>query len=751
MNRFERLFHLTRDLLAIVGVDGYLKKVNPAFTALVGHSEMTLLSRPLLEFVHPKDRRDAFGSLEKLAGGTPSLVFEHRWRCRDGSYRWLAWHAVVEGDLFYGVARDVTEQKRSEEAAQHLANLVQDSDDGILGKDLDGRILSWNGGAENLFGYSAEEVLGRHVAMLVAENRRQEQARLLAHVRRGRYVSDLETVRLRKDGTPVHVSLTLSPIHDASGHLVGSSSILRDISERKRAEEAARQANRVKNDFLANISHELRTPLSGIIGTARMLGEIELPQAARELVEIVSSTSDALLRVIDDVLDFSKVEAGELTLETRDFRLLEPLQKVVDLLSLTAQDKGIELVLDVAEGLPKALRGDPSRLRQVLYNLVGNAVKFTQSGRVDLHVEGERLEGEEIVLRFTVSDTGIGIGNQTREKLFTPFVQADTSTSRRYGGTGLGLAISQEIVQRMGGEIEVESIPGEGSTFTFAAAFEPARAAPAARETMQLPPREPRDPTSYRLLLAEDEPVNRMIGQRLIEKLGYRVDVVTNGAEALEALDQESYDLILMDCQMPELDGYETTRRIRRREGDDQGIAVVAVTAHAMKGDREKCLAAGMDDYVTKPYQAEEIAAVLKRWLATPAASAEPSESGAVEEKPVLEASTLESLRRLGRATGRDVGGRVAGLFLAKGADSFLEMRRAVEEGDPEALTRAAHSIYSNAAMLGASSLAALCRDIEKTADGGESLAECEGSIDGAEAEYERVALELRQLFPAVG
>jgi PAS domain S-box-containing protein len=619
MNRFESLFLALRDPLSIAGIDGRFQEVNPAFSTLVGYPEGALVGRSFLDFVHDEDRRAGLEHLERLADGTPSIAFENRWRCHDGSYRWLAWKAELDGSLVYAIAHDVTAQKHAEETAQHFAALVESSVDGIIGKDLTGKIRSWNRGAEKLFGYSHEETIGRDVRMLVPDEERQEKTRLLAHVRRGRYVSDRELTHLRKDGTEVLVALTLSPIHDAAGHLVGSSSIVRDVTERKRAEEATEEANRAKSDFLANVSHEMLTPISGIMGTSTMLCDLELSPRARELVKIIDAKSAGLRRVIDKVLDFSEVETGQLTLEAVDFRLREPLQKTIHLLSVEASEKGVELTLDVAAGVPEALHGDAPRLRQVLYDLVSNAIKFTPIGKVKLQVEPEpRLsdsdsDSEEIFLRFTVCDTGIGIGNETREQLFAPFTQADTSMSRRYGGTGLGLAISHQIVELMGGELEVESsTPGEGSVFTFTACFTPAVEL---SEERQRALEGPFDASSYHLLLAEDEPINQMIALCFVEKLHFQADAVANGLEVLETLEREPYDLILMDCQMPELDGYEATRRIRSRESDGHRIPIIAVTAHAMKGDREKCLAAGMDDYLAKPYEEEELAVLLKRWL----------------------------------------------------------------------------------------------------------------------------------------
>ncbi len=412
-------------------------------------------------------------------------------------------------------------------------------------------------------------------------------------------------------------------------------------AELRRSEAAAEQANRAKSEFLANMSHEIRTPMGGIIGVAELLRDTDSLRQARDYAEIIHSSGESLLAVIDEILDYSKIEAGGLLLEEVGFRLDEALHKTIDLLAPEAAAKGIELTPVIADDLPLCLRGDPIRLRQVLLNLIGNAIKFTHEGRVEVEADALAVDGERVEIRFQVRDTGIGISAEDQARLFAPFTQADSSTTRRFGGTGLGLTISQRIVELMGGEISLESRPGLGSTFTFTARFRRSRMPEAAaadappsllgqREGAgDLPGRRqeldssrptntsPRRGASgaFRVLLAEDNPVNRLVMLKQLAMLGYRADAVEDGVEALRVLEEERYDLVLMDCQMPELDGYSATRRIRRREDANQRLPVIAVTAHAMEGDRESCLEAGMDDYVSKPFQVAELSAVLERWL----------------------------------------------------------------------------------------------------------------------------------------
>ncbi|MBF0181652.1 MAG: response regulator [Magnetococcales bacterium] len=393
---------------------------------------------------------------------------------------------------------------------------------------------------------------------------------------------------------------------------------LYNLLEAQRALQAAKQAaeaaNRAKSVFLANMSHEIRNPLNGILGMAELLAELNLPEPHRSRLDTLRGSGEGLLVIINDILDFSKIEAGKLTLREIDFDPVALLEELRVLFSPQAARKGIGLAF-AHDGLPRLLRGDPTRLRQILTNLISNAVKFTETGGVEVSVSRMREQGERLWLRLQVRDSGIGISPENRELLFQAFSQVDGSVARRFGGTGLGLAITRSLADLMGGTIEVSSAFGEGSLFcvdlpmlTAVGAWPDVAKPQAAATGAALPP-------GLRLLLVEDDPVNQAVIRGMLQSTCEGIEVAPNGVAALRILAEKRFDLVLMDCQMPEMDGYRACREFRALEPPGRHTPVIALTANAMQGDRELCLAAGMDDFLSKPVRKGEILAMLQRWV----------------------------------------------------------------------------------------------------------------------------------------
>lgn len=375
----------------------------------------------------------------------------------------------------------------------------------------------------------------------------------------------------------------------------------------------AEAADHAKTKFLANMSHEFRTPLNGILGIATLLKHTSLSEEQSEYLRIIKDSGEHLLTLVNDVLDFSKINAGQMRFESVDFDMRSTLQDVLKAFRLAARKKKLSLNLDLDDALPAYVNGDPGRFRQVFVNLIGNALKFTHKGNVTIKGRVVAQNSEKVRMHFEVSDTGIGLAPESIEKLFKEFTQADTSTTRKYGGTGLGLSISKLLVEMMEGEIGVRSEVGKGSTFWFtmslgASVFKTEKTHAKSVE-FHKPNRD------VRVLIAEDNPVNQMIAVKMLEKLGLSAIVAENGKEALEILKQGSVELILMDCQMPELDGYETTREIRNSNSSYREIPIIAMTANAMADDEQRCLDVGMNDYISKPIDFQKLGNVLSRWI----------------------------------------------------------------------------------------------------------------------------------------
>ncbi len=543
------------------------------------------------------------------------------------------------------VGSTVTERQRIamqlHERTSYLNSLIENSPLGIIILDEKGNVELTNPAFQTLF---LHDPTGGHIDTTFTDEK--VASTVSAQVLAGKPFHGT-VQRRRKDGRVLDLDLHAVPLM-VNGVQQGSFGIYNDISDQVRAsltarehaqslgrmvtqlsaaKEAAEAANRTKSEFLANMSHEIRTPMNGIIGMTDLTLDSELSSEQRENLNLVKASATSLLSLINDILDFSKIEAGKLSIESVPFDLRHTLEETIKMFSLRALQKNLALRYEIPPGTPDALIGDPTRLTQILLNLVGNAVKFTSQGEITVRAEIVTQSAEEALAHFSVADTGIGIPVDKQKMIFESFTQSDSSTTRQYGGTGLGLSISSRLVALMGGSIWVESQPGQGSTFHFKVRFGLQKQATRGKAVINQPA-PPHFPAGgqrrFKILLAEDNLVNQKVAVRFLEKKGHTVVLAPSGKKAVDAWWEQSFDLILMDVQMPEMDGFEATRIIRKQEKSGaKHVPIIAMTAHAMVGDRERCLAAGMDDYISKPINATDLFAAIERLV--PAASGAPN------------------------------------------------------------------------------------------------------------------------------
>jgi two-component system, sensor histidine kinase and response regulator len=734
---------------------------------------------------------------------------------------------------------------RMREAAA-LSNAVVDTAGSlVMVMKPDGAIERFNDACERLTGRSEAELRGRRPTELVAEHDRERVLGVFQRVTAGDFPITFEIDWIAADGSLRRIAWSNTCLLDQAGRITHVVAAGTDVTERLDALERAVDASHAKSEFLANMSHEIRTPLNGVIGMLELLSDTDLSPDQREYARTAAVSGDALLGVINDILDFSKIEAGKLELDVDDFDLREVVEDTAEVLAHQAHKKRIELTALVADDIPALVRGDRGRFRQVLLNLLSNAIKFTEAGEVSVRAQARPDGDDELLVEVAVRDTGIGIPPDRIAALFEPFLQGDSSTTRRFGGTGLGLAISRQLVELMGGELSATSTPGEGSVFRFSArvgvsrderptrrrrvslpeglrilivddsaanreilraslasrvtrcdeaesaedalvlmhtaagsgepyelvvldfhmpgmnglelarairrtprlrlarlvmltsttssgaadegvvdafltkpvrravllervsqVFAPREAAPAPEPVVQAaPPPE----VAARVLVAEDNPVNQLVIQGMLDKRGYTCDIVANGHEALTQLARGVHAAVLMDVQMPELDGVETTARIRANEPDDTHLPIIAMTASAMEGDRERFLAAGMDDYITKPLRPDQLDAVLERWVGgAPTRSAEAAGNGAWNG--LIDVGRIQRFRD----DYPEIAERLVALFADTTPPLLEQLSNAVHTGDDDDVRRLAHKLKGSCQNLGATRMGALCRQLEE-------------------------------------
>ncbi|WP_083886991.1 GAF domain-containing hybrid sensor histidine kinase/response regulator [Nodosilinea nodulosa] len=655
----------------------------------------------------------------------------------------LAIQVVAQLELHYQIEQmrqAEAERRRLEETLRLQERAIAASSSGIVITDArrpGNPIIYTNPSFERITGYTEAEALGQNCRFLQRSDRHQPGLDTLRQAIAEGKDCTVEVINYRKTDQPFWNQITISPLYDPEGQLTHFVGIQTDISDRKRTEaqlqqhlhdlEQARRdadaANQAKGEFLAMMSHEIRTPLNAVIGMTGLLLNTPLSDEQRDFAEITHHAGSTLLTIINDILDFSKIESGKLELEIQPFDLRACIEDALSLLTAKAVEKGLGLTYLLPADVPQHLRGDASRLRQVLVNLVHNAIKFTPQGTVTVSVEAQpagaaaaaldTATSAPMTLQIAVNDTGIGIPADRLHRLFQPFSQVDASTTRQFGGTGLGLVIAQRLCALMGGELWVDSVEGVGSTFYVTLPAQLAPSPPATRAgndpgchrlttAMDRPPQFDHSlgqRCPQRILLAEDNLVNQKVALKMLQRLGYRADVAANGLEVLATLERQPYDLVLMDVQMPEMDGLVATQQILQR-WPTRRPRIVAMTANAMQGDRDRCLQAGMDDYISKPIHSEDLARVLK------------AGSG---RSPTVDWASLHALEQ---ALGHNDPNFMADLIASylESSDQLLaEMVTAEQRQDWATLQRVAHTLKSSSATIGAVPLSTLCQELEKT------------------------------------
>ena len=773
--KFRQLAENIREVFRIIpiAVDETLY-VSPAFEEIWGRTMESIYRDPesWREAVHPDDRGQADHMAEHQMLGEPVEV-EYRIQTPDGQRKWIRDRAFPvrdqSGELIRiaGIAEDISERKRAEQDILASHEFVQSTIDALSSSmcvlDETGTIIEVNrtwkdfalanrkvhvhecsdfGQLEDKFGAGASyldacdravgngaveaEEFAAGIRSLLRGDVEEFSKEYACHAPHERRWFVAKVTRFFHRGLPrivvEHVNITTRKLAEEAMRMAK----LEAEAEGARANSLAREAERAnaaKSEFLAKMSHEIRTPMNGVLGMTGLLLDTELTAEQRRYAELARGSGESLLQLINDILDFSKIEAKKLELETIDFDLRVLLDNLASILSATAQAKGIELLCRTDPAVPSALRGDPGRLRQVLTNLAGNAIKFTDHGEVVVRVELTEEGESDSVLRFSVRDTGIGIGKDKIGVLFEKFSQVEVSTTRKYGGTGLGLAISKQLVEMMGGHVGVMSEEGRGSEFWFTVRLGRSREMEAKAKGAH-PEAQTNAPLNGRILVAEDNSTNREVALGILRKLGLRADAVSNGAEAIKALESIPYDLVLMDMRMPVMDGLEASRQIRNPRSAvlHHDIPIVALTANAMECDRRSCLAAGMNDFVPKPILKGVLRDVLGKWLPTPvsanppAASQLPPVKAKERDKEIFDLAGV-----LSRLEGdNELAQTVLDTFLTDIPHQIEALNEFVECGDDAGAARQAHSIKGASASVGGESLRKLAAQMEKAADAGD-------------------------------
>jgi PAS domain S-box-containing protein len=759
----------TKDIVIIADAEGRMTWVNAAFTRLTGYSLNECVGqKPGSLLQGPETDPKAAHAMTAAIHQAKPIDIEIINYSKQGQPYWVEINLYPIKDSagnvgkFIAVERDITHRKKTDDEIRrhkdHLMDSVEQKTQeintqmrlfedqknlldqileniplAIFAKDAQKnyRMVMINRAAEVMFGFKKEHIIGHVDHELFSKEESEFFREVDEKVMRERKLVDIEVEPLTTSRGFRKIHTIKIPIYDQNGAPSLLLGISDDVTDKIRAQhelylakEMAEQATQAKSDFLANMSHEIRTPMNGIIGLTRLLADTTLDRDQEQSVEAILKSSESLLFLLNDILDFSKIEAKQLALENLPVRLPEVLQNIVNLMSPLASKKGLVVNYRYDENAPVVILADPLRLGQIITNLLGNAIKFTENGRVALSVFAqERDVHHDFMFYFVIEDTGIGMPPEVQSQIFKKFTQSDSSTSRKFGGTGLGLAISKNLAEMMGGKVDVVSEVGKGSIFTVSIPFKKSTAMPAVNYKAQA--RQHRVSMAEvfsrcRILVVDDHPVNMLFAQKLLKTMGFvRVDTAHNGLEAFEKLTAggKGFDLVMMDCQMPEMDGFEATRLLREWENktDNKRTPVIAMTARAMEGDRDLCLQAGMDDYLSKPINPDKLHGALSRWLSIPESAGDLKED---DGPPATGSYKIVDLSHLELFTEGDLDQEkiLADIFLRIGAESIdLMSTHQDSEQANDVWRHASHRLKGSTAQIGAHALSALCLKAEQS------------------------------------
>lgn len=762
------------DAIAVIGNDQSFIEVNAPFAAFTGYDISELKSLSFDQLVHPSESANHQTWFSELADGRYRVArTQRKLITRDGHHVLLEIMGASMPARKAVILTAIDNSRRHEEfqllmrSRDDLSALIENTAEAVYSLDALGRITVLNNRYRELFRmrYGKEPEVGSVYGEIIADEERKSWKDRFRRALQG-YREVFREEFSGDGGEKLTYEAFLYPVRDESGLITGVTYSGRDISERlvqekalQEAKDKAEQATKAKSDFLAVMSHEIRTPLNGLMGITGLLDNTSLNTEQKEFVDIIRLSGEALLQVIGDILDFSKIEANRMQLELAPFRIADAVKETMDILSGRARDKGLELLADFGTDLPEYVIGDKARLRQILMNLTGNAIKFTDKGNIFIRVRKLKISPGEMEVEFAIQDKGIGIDPEQASRLFMPYSQAEPSTYRQFGGTGLGLAICRNLVDLMGGKIWVESQPALGSTFFFTIRvqqFDHQRSpsavatnvdAQAAKKagTVQLYSEFP-----LRILIAEDNDINRLLAVKLFERLGYDVDAVSNGKLAFERVLTRAYDIVFMDVQMPEMDGREAARAIRSSVKISSQPVIIAMTAFAGEEEKRKCIEAGMNDHVSKPIMLEDLERMIRRWAAnkehTMKQTLDSSPDSVLMNIPVLDQGALQRLMDIGKQTDPGFLQQILDMFTRQAPQNLIEIREAVDRGDFNTLWKSAHKLKGTCLNIGAKRLGELCRSIEKKGKGLE-ISGLQSLCMQLEPVYQITVKELKGLF----